>query len=1237
MSQIDTVTHDQTEGELNQDNKKESSIAFRKSEDERKVFIKGGEASRIYYNPSQAPKGEADLDDHDALFLSPANAARIPAKRSFWFRVVQTFGVLGSIGWISLCVFYFVLEGGIVTQTPYEMGIFVAGMVAPIAFFWMLLSYMQRNTDVRYYAESMRNELHSLFFPSESDSVRVNKDIEHMSLQAAELAASSKAALKAIHRARQGLRHEIKEFMALARKAEHHIIGLSDTMTERTTGLNDLTNAIEKRIEVIENKSEKSISAWDQASVRMVERASDIETTMDKGANRILSMADVAEEKSKAVSEMFDGTITSLGLTVDAVIDRLGGINDEFSTHTRTLERSGEELSKEASRLGAMFDDQIDQINDATARSVETLTQSMISVGNQKDILEESAVSISRKADRIAEVIGQSVSQLSEAADCISEKAETVEGRITEKATMIAQSLDGLDDQIDRIDSVSELASHRLSEGIETAINGSTQISEAIRRGVETLTRVSEDATSKAKAQIEATISHVQQLKEVGEGNVGSVESMVSLLERSREQIEKASKEAQHHVENLNRAVDGQGDKLEASALSLADHVKSVTRALEEPLRLVGIAIADADGRHEQIEETLSKRVRDLREASEKATESVETIRDTLRTQTNDIASLSGKVTAQAKTLNEELLDNRTLLNDTVQNTLADMNKLINKVSETRDFVEFSSQNIVANMKDVSTEADINLSRLNDGAVFAGQALKQAGSAFYDETQGLEEAVEKASTQVRSVTEAMTYASDKIVPLCERVETRSGKAQDALENFRDQYVETSIELIEKMDQAGVSFDDRLLKLQTGVETARDTLKSTGSMLTSTIDDINAAGQTANETMRSLANSMEGQSSDIHILTDQAVLKVETIQKAINNQFLEITEAVGHAVSRIEDASVDFTKNTDKMTASAEDVLDRFVAVGEEAEIKAYKLKEASYVVANTAQQVVSDITKEISLLDTNSENALSNLRKTSDSLSIKSREIDTMMKSVLEQAKAYGMDMRNQVQAIAVQSDESANSISQSISSLLSRMDDVNGRTKSVIGMIHDTNQSLYDQSGRFVTAVAKSAQAAEQATDMFTRQSAQLLKAADAAVEKAKQIEKSELRTNRDNFLSSARFVLESLHSLSIDFVRMIDGDIAEKDWKSYQKGDVAVFTGHLAKRLDDMPADKIRDKYAEDVEFRSYVQKFMRQFEDILDQTDTIDRGAVLGTTFAASDVGKIYRFLVNVTGRETKRQAA
>lgn len=1226
--------HDTVETPVSPQSGTDSGIIFRKSPDNRRVFIKGGDAARIHYNPTEALTTE---DYQDTLVLSSSSGARIPAKRSLWFRTVQTVGVLGSIAWITLCVFYFILEGGFVTQTPYEMGIFVAGMIAPIAFFWMILSYMQRNSDVRYYAESLRDELHTLFFPSDEDSRRVNRDIERMTLQAAELAASSKAALKAIHRTRQGLRHEIKEFANLARKAEDHILGLSDGLIAKSGSLDDLTSVIEQRISVIADKSKQSITQWDEASVLMIERASEIESTMDKGANRILSMADVAEEKSKAVSEMFDGTISSLGLTVDAVIDRLGGINDEFAAHIRVLERSGEELSKESGRLEAVFEDQIEQINDATGRSVEAITQSLITVNNQKEVLEESAAGIARRAESIAGVIGTSVDRLDLSATEISSKAEAIENRISEKATMIAAALDGLDDQIDRIDTTSEIARNRLTEGVESAVEGAGQISETIRRGVETLTRASQDAVKQATAQIDVTIDHVQQLKDVGAGNVASVEHMVELLERCRLQIEKSAQTSQIHVDVLSKAVDGQSVRLEDSATILGEQVKLVTCAIEEPIRMLNIAMADADGRHEQIQSTLERRVHELREASRNASESVESIRHALREQTHDISTLAATVSTQAKTLNDDLRENRDRLHDTVDTTLDDMSRLIDGVARTEHTLDQSARKILDNIKQVSEEAETSLHRMNDSAGFAVQALAQAGEALESGTIHVEERTVSLSDKIAIVTQDMLNASDKIIPVYDRLECGAQQAMDQMARFSHDYTETAETTLSRMEKAGDSFDSNLFKLQDGVKTATETLRETSTYLDNKLDDIKNAAQTAHETIHKLAASMDGQSSDIHILTDQTVLKVETIQQAINEQFVSLTTSVAGAVSQIEEAGLNFEKRAGGIMDTTSHVINRITNAGDEAHAKTEALKQASIEAAAMAHQAVTDVTREISTLDLHSEKGLANLQKTSDSLAVKSKEVEAMMRSVLEQAKSYTQDMRDQVRHIAAESDHTATTVSQSVSTLLGTMDDINTRTKSVVSVIGESNRALYEQSGRFVTAVAKSAEAAEQATDMFSRQSEHLLKASRIAVEKTAAILTAQQKVGAETFLSSARFVLESLHSLSVDLVRAIDGKISDKDWKSYKKGDVAVFTAVIAQRLDSLPADKIRTKYTEDTEFRSYVQKFMRHYEDILDQTDSVDRGAVLGTTFAASDVGKIYRYLADVIGREIRKKAA
>ncbi|MCM2344776.1 MAG: hypothetical protein NDJ24_09470, partial [Alphaproteobacteria bacterium] len=133
--------------------------------------------------------------------------------------------------------------------------------------------------------------------------------------------------------------------------------------------------------------------------------------------------------------------------------------------------------------------------------------------------------------------------------------------------------------------------------------------------------------------------------------------------------------------------------------------------------------------------------------------------------------------------------------------------------------------------------------------------------------------------------------------------------------------------------------------------------------------------------------------------------------------------------------------------------------------------------------------------------------------------------------------------------------------------------------------------------------------------------------------IRKEEGRVQRDAFLSAAKFIIESMHSLSVDLTRLMDGEVPEKTWRAFQKGDVGAFTRRLAALGTELPMDRLRTKFADDTEFRTYVQRFLRQFEELFEQAVANDHGDLLGATFASSDIGTLYVTLCQAAGREPK----
>ena len=99
------------------------------------------------------------------------------------------------------------------------------------------------------------------------------------------------------------------------------------------------------------------------------------------------------------------------------------------------------------------------------------------------------------------------------------------------------------------------------------------------------------------------------------------------------------------------------------------------------------------------------------------------------------------------------------------------------------------------------------------------------------------------------------------------------------------------------------------------------------------------------------------------------------------------------------------------------------------------------------------------------------------------------------------------------------------------------------------------------------------------------------------------------------------------------MDGDISEKNWKAFQKGDVAAFTRRLVALGDEWPVDKAREKFGKDSEFRTFVQRYLRQFEEMYDQAVDTDHGALLSTTIGSSEVARLYQFLCQVAGRDSR----
>ena len=104
-------------------------------------------------------------------------------------------------------------------------------------------------------------------------------------------------------------------------------------------------------------------------------------------------------------------------------------------------------------------------------------------------------------------------------------------------------------------------------------------------------------------------------------------------------------------------------------------------------------------------------------------------------------------------------------------------------------------------------------------------------------------------------------------------------------------------------------------------------------------------------------------------------------------------------------------------------------------------------------------------------------------------------------------------------------------------------------------------------------------------------------------------------------------LESLSLDIARLMDRNLAAEMWDRYQRGESKAFN----KRLYTPAGQKaFRKKYRADREFKQTVDRYIAEFERLLDEVARDERGQQQLRAHLTSETGLVYTLLAHAAGR-------
>ena len=107
-------------------------------------------------------------------------------------------------------------------------------------------------------------------------------------------------------------------------------------------------------------------------------------------------------------------------------------------------------------------------------------------------------------------------------------------------------------------------------------------------------------------------------------------------------------------------------------------------------------------------------------------------------------------------------------------------------------------------------------------------------------------------------------------------------------------------------------------------------------------------------------------------------------------------------------------------------------------------------------------------------------------------------------------------------------------------------------------------------------------------------------------------------------------LASLSLDIGRLMDRNLAAEMWDRYQRGESKAFTKRLYTPAGQKAFDEVARKYRADRNFKQTVDRYITEFERLLDEVARDERGPAMLRSHLTSETGLVYTLLAHAAGR-------
>ena len=691
-------------------------------------------------------------------------------------------------------------------------------------------------------------------------------------------------------------------------------------------------------------------------------------------------------------------------------------------------------------------------------------------------------------------------------------------------------------------------AALRLTHPTSSSEKAIKTLSGAIKSEVNQITSSVNDAIKKT-SDLEKSLSlELDNINETINLSESKLENTINLLKVQKDELMLSSEAANSDLQKILETIDTRTIHLGSEISSYVDRLKEVENSINEKIDLFDQSISKIQNVSNTINMNSTEIRENLDQTNNKILDQTQIIKLNKDELDQSLSNINSMVSDQNKRLDHSITE-------------------LKSISDLIDLKLINADDLLNNFREVIEPKLLNI--FNDLANDI-QSLEAISQEFENKISIVgQETVSKIDDKLREEIKMNTQLSDSLLGISSNIDTQIKeqlkKVEDIFYNLQN---DTKSTIEDQKFQLEKTFDQKVLEFNAKTKIMNESIKEI------TIETTDQLNLTINEILKTIKSNF----SETSKITDSGLKSIQekTHQDLIelSSRLIQKTSELGeHTTSNIDKISEDISQKIIQFKNQARNISDDLAS---EISNKTIKLTADMFDIQS---DTINKINKEINNLSVEYKDNINDLVNASTTLSKELNITKNMVKRELfelpDEASNYLNKMRNVI-------EEQISAISK-LNKLISDYDNYRdidaGSNKSLDEPPIKIQKSKSNEKAPPLQKKSKS-------KDWFLPE---ILTPNSRLNEKKNQADNQKLETLENELLDTLKFDYEKLYSILTD-------KKPSAIWESFYSGEDQVISEKDYSRIGKRLFNAIKTRYSENRNFRSLANKYLKSFEEII-----------------------------------------